>query len=81
MGCARNDQITLNLVSCGPVIPSTPTECDSICDSIHHIKLISNNVNLLLLAEHFIAFHELNKFNNSRAQMLDSIYHMTLRLL
>ena len=77
MGCARNDQITLNLVSCGPVIPSTPTECDSI----HHIKLISNNVYLLLLAEHFIAFHELNKFNNTRAQMLDSIYHMTLGLL
>ena len=22
-----------------------------------------------------------NKFNNTRAQMLDSIYHMTLRLL
>ena len=25
--------------------------------------------------------NELNKFNNTRAQMLDSIYHMTLRLL
>ena len=26
-------------------------------------------------------FHnEFNKFNNARAQMLDSIYHMTLRL-
>ena len=24
--------------------------------------------------------NELNKFNNTRAQMLDSIYHMTLRL-
>ena len=24
--------------------------------------------------------NELNKFNNSRARMLDSIYHMTLRL-
>ena len=24
---------------------------------------------------------EFNKFNNTRAQMLDSIYHMTLRLL
>ena len=24
---------------------------------------------------------ELNKFNNTRARMLDSIYHMTLRLL
>ena len=25
--------------------------------------------------------NKLNKFNNTRAQMLDSIYHMTLRLL
>ena len=25
--------------------------------------------------------NELDKFNNTRAQMLDSIYHMTLRLL
>ena len=24
---------------------------------------------------------EFNKFNNTRARMLDSIYHMTLRLL
>ena len=27
-------------------------------------------------------FHsEINKFNNTRARMLDSIYHMTVRLL
>ena len=25
--------------------------------------------------------NELNKFNHTRARMLDSIYHMTLRLL
>ena len=25
--------------------------------------------------------YEFNKFNNTRAQMLDSIYHKTLRLL
>ena len=25
--------------------------------------------------------NELNKFNDTRAQMLDSIYHMTLKLL
>ena len=25
--------------------------------------------------------NEFNKFNNARARMLDSIYHMTLRLL
>ena len=31
------------------------------------------------LAEHFISFcKEFNKFNNTRARMLDSIYHMTL---
>ena len=29
-----------------------------------------------------LLFHtEFNKFNNTRARMLDSIYHMTLRLL
>ena len=26
-------------------------------------------------------FYEFNKFNNTRAPMLDSIYHMPLRLL
>ena len=26
-------------------------------------------------------FHNLNKFNNTGARMLDSIYHMILRLL
>ena len=25
--------------------------------------------------------NEVNKFNNTRARMIDSIYHMTLRLL
>ena len=34
------------------------------------------------LAEHSISFrNEFNKFNNTRAQMLDSIYHMTLLIL
>ena len=28
-----------------------------------------------------LSVNEFNKFNNTRAQMLDSIYHMTLRLL
>ena len=34
-------------------------------------------------AEHFMSFfcNEFNKFNNTRRQVLDSIYHMTLRLL
>ena len=26
-------------------------------------------------------FHEFNKFNNTRVRMLDSIYHITLKLL
>ena len=36
-----------------------------------------------LAAEHFITFfcNELNKFNKTRARMLDFIYQMTLRLL
>ena len=29
----------------------------------------------------FFFRNEFNKFNNTRAQMLDSFYHMTLRLL
>ena len=35
------------------------------------------------LAKHFMAFfcNKLNKFNNTGAQMLDFIYHMTLKLL
>ena len=33
-------------------------------------------------ASHFIPFrNKLNKFNNRRARMLDSIYHLTLRFL
>ena len=32
-------------------------------------------------AEHLIGFlHQFNKFNNTGAQMEDSIYHMTLKL-
>ena len=34
------------------------------------------------LPSFFMLFsNELNKFNKTRARMLDSIYHMTLRLL
>ena len=39
---------------------------------------MSAHVLLILLKEFG---NEFNKFNNTRAQMLDSIYHMTLRLL
>ena len=42
-------------------------------------QMISENARL---AEHFIFFsNELNKFNNTRARMLDSIYHVPFRLL
>ena len=33
------------------------------------------------LAEHFISGNEFNKFNNTREQMLDSIDHMTFKLI
>ena len=36
---------------------------------------------LLNLLNELRKSNEFNKFNNTRAQMLDSIYHMTLRLL
>ena len=45
-----------------------------------HVLL--NLLNQLRLAEHFLPFrNKFNKFNNTGAQMLDSIYHMTLRIL
>ena len=34
-----------------------------------------------LLSILFLFRNEINKFNNTLARMLDSIYHMTLRLL
>ena len=40
--------------------------------------VLLNLLNELGLAEHFISFrNEFNQFNNTRARMLDSIYHMT----
>ena len=45
-----------------------------------HVLL--NLVNELRKREHFIHFrNEFNKFNNTEARMIDSIHHMTLRLL
>ena len=35
-GCARNDRITLDFVSCDPIIPGTATRRDST----HQIKLL-----------------------------------------
>ena len=34
-----------------------------------------------MLAEHFISFSQRVKLTNTGARMLDSTYHMTLRLL
>ena len=34
-----------------------------------------------ILSLYLFFCNEFNKFNNTRARMLDSIYHMTLRLL
>ena len=49
---------------------------------IEFIKRVGEKRKNARLAEHFISFrNEFNKFNNTRARMLDSIYHMTLRLL
>ena len=46
------------------------------------IKRVRENRLIARFTEHFISFHnEFNKFNNTRAQMLDYTYHMTLRLL
>ena len=36
---------------------------------------------LLTLLKELRKRNEFNKYNNTRARMLDSIYHMTLRLL
>ena len=48
---------------------------------IDFIKRVEEKRQNARLAEHFIAFrNEFNKFNNTGARMLDSIYHMTLRL-
>ena len=30
-GCARNNWITLDFVSCGPIIPGAATQCDQTC--------------------------------------------------
>ena len=44
------------------------------------IKQVEEKRSNVRLAEQFISFsRQVNKFNNTRARMLDSIYHMTLR--
>ena len=49
---------------------------------IEFIKRVKEKRWYAKLAEHFIFFrNEFNKFNYIRASMLDSIYHMTLKLI
>ena len=49
---------------------------------IEFIKEVEEKRYNARLANHFISFHnDFNKFNNTGAPMLDSIYHMTIRLL
>ena len=35
---------------------------------------------MLGIANHFMAFHKFNQFYNTEAHMLDSIYHVALKL-
>ena len=52
-------------------------ECSCI---IEFIKRVGENDKTRGLAEHLTSFpNKLNKFNNTRARMQDSIYHMTLK--
>ena len=48
---------------------------------IDSIKRVDEKRSNARLAEHFISFfrNEFNKHNNTRAGILDYIYHMTLR--
>ena len=53
--------------------------------SAHFLLILLNELGKEIKCEACRAFYlfrnEFNKFNNTRARMLDSIYHMTLRLL
>ena len=50
--------------------------------SAHVLLNLSNELGKRDKMRGLSLFHnEFNKFNNTRARMLDSIYHMTLRLL
>ena len=47
---------------------------------IEYIKQVKDKRLNARLVEHFTFFREFNKFNNTGARMLDSIYHMELKL-
>ena len=53
--------------------------------SAHVLLNLLNELEKVIKCEACRAFYlfrnKFNKFNNTRARMLDSIYHMTLRLL
>ena len=49
---------------------------------IEFIKRVVDKIKMRGLLSILSLFHnKFDKFNNTRARMLDSIYHMTLRLL
>ena len=51
-------------------------------DLLNLLNELGNRDKIRGFAKHFIYFcYELNKFNNARARMLDSINHTTFRLL
>ena len=54
-------------------------ECSCFIEFIKQVREKRYNVRL---AEHFISLfcNKFNKFNNTGARMLDSIYHLTLKL-
>ena len=49
--------------------------------SLNLLKESRKSNKIMRLAKHFIAFSQHNKFKNAGVQILDSIYHMTLKLL
>ena len=49
--------------------------------SLNLLKESRKSDKIMRLAKHFIAFSQHNKFKNAGVRILDSIYHMTLKLL
>ena len=48
--------------------------------SVHDCISLCNNTDIVY-RESYMSRNEFNNFNNTGARMLDSVYHMTLRLL
>ena len=57
-------------------------KCSCLLNLLNELGKRDKMQGLLMLAEHLSLFsNEFNKFNNTRAHMLDIIYYITLRLL